>query len=177
MSGKPAARLGDPTACPVPGHGTNPIAAGSPDVLFDNKPAARMGDASACGGALAGNVIPTVLINGKPATTIGTVGSHGNVVVAGSGTVLIGTSHAPAPFTLLAEMPASITNSMFDEHFIVRDSLTGAPVIGRAYQLRTDSGKIITGITDSAGKTLRISSRQIEGVTLTLEPQTALVIA
>ena len=90
MSGKPAARLGDPTACPIPGHGTNPIAAGSPDVLFDGKPAARMGDASACGGALVGNVIPTVLINGKPATTIGTVGSHGNVVVAGSGTVIIG---------------------------------------------------------------------------------------
>ena len=91
MSGKPAARLGDPTACPVPGHGTNPIAAGSPDVLFDSLPAARMGDASACGGALVGNVTPNVLINGKPATTIGTVGSHGNVVVAGSGTVVIGT--------------------------------------------------------------------------------------
>ncbi|EKQ7205306.1 TPA: Rhs element Vgr protein, partial [Pseudomonas aeruginosa] len=23
MSGKPAARLGDPTACPLPGHGSN----------------------------------------------------------------------------------------------------------------------------------------------------------
>lgn len=90
MSGKPAARLGDPTACPVPGHGTNPIAVGSPNVLFDSLPAARQGDASACGGALSGNVIPTVLINGKPAATIGTVGNHGNVVVAGSGTVLIG---------------------------------------------------------------------------------------
>ena len=90
MSGKPAARLGDPTACPVPGHGTNPIAVGSPNVLFDSLPAARQGDASACGGALSSNVIPTVLINGKPATTIGTLGSHGNVVVAGSGTVLIG---------------------------------------------------------------------------------------
>lgn len=50
MSGKPAARLGDPTACPLPGHGSNPIAAGSPDVLFDGLPAARLGDVSACGG-------------------------------------------------------------------------------------------------------------------------------
>ncbi|MGP4763557.1 PAAR domain-containing protein, partial [Klebsiella pneumoniae] len=50
MSGKPAARLGDPTACPVPGHGTNPIAVGSPNVLFDGLPAARQGDPSACGG-------------------------------------------------------------------------------------------------------------------------------
>jgi Uncharacterized conserved protein len=98
MSGKPAARLGDPTACPVPGHGNNPIAAGSPDVLFDGLPAARMGDASACGGAMASAVIPTVLINGKPAAVVGSVGNHGNVVTAGSGTVVIGSSHNAVPF-------------------------------------------------------------------------------
>lgn len=118
MSGKPAARLGDPTACPIPGHGTNPIAAGSPNVLFDSLPAARQGDASACGGALSGNVIPTVLINGKPATTIGTVGSHGNVVVAGSGTVLIGTSGGGAtigpvtPVSFVASAVAAIANAL-----------------------------------------------------------------
>lgn len=98
MSGKPAARLGDPTACPQTGHGTNPIAAGSPDVLFDGLPAARMGDASACGGAMASAVIPNVLIDGKPAAVVGSVGSHGNVVTAGSGTVVIGSSHNAAPF-------------------------------------------------------------------------------
>lgn len=90
MSGKPAARLGDPTSCPIPGHGTTPIAVGSPNVLFDGLPAARMGDPSGCGGATAGAVIPTVLINGQPAAVLGSVGSHGNTVVAGSGTVLIG---------------------------------------------------------------------------------------
>lgn len=98
MSGKPAARLGDPTACPRTGHGTNPIAAGSPDVLFDGLPAARMGDASACGGAMASAVIPNVLIDGKPAAVVGSVGNHGNVVTAGSGTVVIGSSHNAAPF-------------------------------------------------------------------------------
>nr|WP_298139410.1 PAAR domain-containing protein [uncultured Pseudomonas sp.] len=107
MSGKPAARLSDPTACPIPGHGTNPIAAGSPNVLFDNLPAARQGDPSACGGALASAVIPTVLINGMPATTVGTVGSHGNTVVAGSGTVIIGTSGGGAAFSALSAMPAT----------------------------------------------------------------------
>lgn len=90
MSGKPAARLGDPTACPLPGHGTSPIAAGSPNVLFDGLPAARQGDSSACGGAMAGNVIPTVLINGSPVAVLGSVGNHGNVVVGGSGTILGG---------------------------------------------------------------------------------------
>lgn len=35
MSGKPAARVTDPTTCPLPGHGTNPIASGSGDVFFN----------------------------------------------------------------------------------------------------------------------------------------------
>lgn len=104
MSGKPAARVSDPTACPIPGHATNPIVAGSPDVLFDSLPAARMGDASACGGKLASNVIPTVLINGKPATTLGTLGNHGNVVVGGSGTVLIGSSGGGAAVSPVAAL-------------------------------------------------------------------------
>ncbi len=90
MSGKPAARLSDPTACPVPGHGTNPIAQGSPDVVFDGLAAARQGDPSACGGAMASARSSTVLITGKPAAVQGSVGAHGNVVVSGSGTVLIG---------------------------------------------------------------------------------------
>ncbi len=118
MSGKPAARLGDPTDCPKKGHGTNPIATGSPNVVFDGMPAARMGDASACGGALSGSVIATVLINGKPATTIGTVGSHGNVVVAGSGTVLIGLNGGGAtigpvgPVSFVASAVAALADAL-----------------------------------------------------------------
>ncbi len=45
MSGKPAARVSDPTACPLPGHGSNPIVVGSADVFFDGLAAARQGDA------------------------------------------------------------------------------------------------------------------------------------
>lgn len=109
MSGKPAARVTDPTACPIPGHGTNPITAGSPDVQFDGLPAARQNDPTACGSALAGNVIPNVLINNMPATTLGTIGSHGNVVIGGSGSVIIGNSHAPAAFS--APEPLAIAAS------------------------------------------------------------------
>lgn len=94
MSGKPAARVTDPTDCPLPGHGTNPISVGSGDVFFDGLPAARQGDASACGGALVGNLAATVLINGKPAATVDSFGSHGSKVTAGSGTVIIGNSHS-----------------------------------------------------------------------------------
>lgn len=132
MSGKPAARLGDPTACPKTGHGTNPIAAGSPDVLFDGLPAARMGDASACGGAMASAVIPNVLIDGKPAAVVGSVGSHGNVVTAGSGTVVIGSGHSPAPF-LAPEVLGVATAAIAAATNAVKSLLPATP-LARAWQ-------------------------------------------
>lgn len=90
MSGKPAARVGDPTACPQTGHGTNPIVTGSADVMIDGLPAARMGDTTACGSSLVSGVASSVLINGKPAAVLGSTGNHGNAVTAASGAVLIG---------------------------------------------------------------------------------------
>lgn len=98
MSGKPAARAGDPTACPKTGHGNNPITSGSPDVLFDGLPAARQGDPTGCGSALSGNLIANVLINGKPVATLDSLGDHGNVIIGGSGSIIIGNT-VPAPFS------------------------------------------------------------------------------
>lgn len=152
MSGKPAARLGDPTACPLPGHGSNPIAAGSPDVLFDGLPAARLGDVSACGGAMSGNVIANVLINGQPAAVLGSVGSHGNVVVWGSGTVIIGNSYTPAPFTA----PAPVIIPGFDEQFVLKDA-QGNPIANRQYLLVRENGQQEAGVTDAQGLTHRLA--------------------
>ncbi|NNB41833.1 PAAR domain-containing protein [Pseudomonas chlororaphis] len=95
---KPAARKSDPSSCPMPGHGTNPIATGSSDVLFDGLPAARQGDTCTCGSALSSGLSSTVFINGKNAATIDTGGTHGSIVIGGSGTVIIGDSHAPCAF-------------------------------------------------------------------------------
>ncbi|MBU1331271.1 MAG: PAAR domain-containing protein [Gammaproteobacteria bacterium] len=105
MSGKPAARVTDPTACPLPGHGTNPIVSGSPDVLFDGLPAARQGDPTACGSGLASNLVPNVFINGLPVATLGSLGNHGNVVVGGSGTVIIGNTHTAAAIAAPLDLP------------------------------------------------------------------------
>ena len=164
MSGKPAARLSDPTACPIPGHGTNPIAAGSPDVLFDGLPAARQGDPTACGSTLADAVIPNVLINGMPATTIGTVGSHGNVVIGGSGTVIIGNSHTPAPFTAPAPMPGQ----GFDERFVLLNP-EGRPLANRRYLLVRENGRQEGGVTDAQGLThLLAQHNQAENVDIYL---------
>jgi len=154
MSGKPAARLGDPTDCPVPGHGTNPIAQGSPDVLFDGLPAARLGDASACGGAMSGDLIPNVLINGKPAAVLGSVGSHGNVVVGGSGTVLIGTSLVAAEFT--APSPVSLAAG-FDRLFAV-EAEDGQPLKNLSYRIVSESGIVKQGATVENGMTGIIST-------------------
>jgi uncharacterized Zn-binding protein involved in type VI secretion len=152
MSGKPAARLNDPTACPIPGHGTNLIVAGSPDVLFDSLPAARQGDPSACGGALIRAVIPTVLINGMPATTVGTVGSHGNTVTAGSGTVLIGTSGGGAAFTA----PLPVVFPGFDEQFVLKDA-QGNLIANQQHLLVREGGQQETGVTDAQGLTHRVA--------------------
>lgn len=174
MSGKPAARLGDPTDCPVPGHGTNPIAQGSPDVLFDGLPAARLGDASVCGGAMSGDLIPNVLINGKPAAVLGSVGCHGNVVVGGSGTVLIGTVHTSASF----EVPAPVyVNGMFDEFFVLCDQDSGAPLSGVPYIVRSTTGKELHGVTDADGKTAKFSSSSAETVELVIVKQSEVMIA
>ena len=153
MSGKPAARVSDPTACPIPGHGTNPIVAGSPDVLFDNLPAARQGDPTACGSALASAVIPNVLINGKPATTLGTLGSHGNVVVGGSGTVIIGSSHTPAPFTA----PEPLALEGFDRLFSF-ETKDSQPLPGISYRIQSESGAGQQGNTSSSGLTNNFST-------------------
>jgi uncharacterized Zn-binding protein involved in type VI secretion len=174
MSGKPAARVSDPTACPLPGHGTNPIAAGSGDVFFDGLAAARQGDASACGGAMVGGLATTVLINGKPAATVDSVGTHGNKVVAGSGTVIIGNSHSAVPF--VAPLPVEI-QWPFSEHFVINCQDTGKPLTGVEYTLKTASGQIINGVTGKDGKTQRVFSATAEAVELVIEQQTRIAIA
>ncbi|PNY78755.1 PAAR domain-containing protein [Pseudomonas fluorescens] len=152
MSGKPAARVTDPTACPLPGHGTNPIGAGSSDVFFDGLPAARQGDASECGGALVGDLATTVFINGKPAATVGSISSHGNKVTSGSGTVIIGNSYTPAPF--VAPLPLILPG--FDEQFVLTDK-SGTPIASRRYLLIRENGLQEEGVTSDVGLTHRVA--------------------
>ena len=144
---KPAARLSDPTSCPVPGHGTNPIAVGSPDVLFDGLPAARQGDPSACGSLLVSGLSSTVIINGLPAATVGSSGTHGNVVIGGSGTVIIGDSFTPAPFTPPSPLRFAKT---FAQVFAITDSETGQPLANREFVAVVD-GRETFGATDASG--------------------------
>ncbi|QTD30991.1 PAAR domain-containing protein [Pseudomonas fluorescens] len=144
---KPAARITDPTSCPMPGHGPKAIASGSPDVFFDGLAAARKGDTCTCGSALVSGVSATVFINGKNAALIDTTGSHGDVVIGGSGTVIIGDSHTPAPF--IPPLPLAI-QKRFGQSFSVTDSETGKPLAFRDY-VATVNGVEAKGVTDADG--------------------------
>lgn len=164
MDGKPAARVTDPTACPLPGHGINPIVSGSPDVLFDNLPAARLTDKTACGSSIASAVSSTVWINGLNAAMQGSVGDHGNVVMSGSCTVIIGNSGGGAAFSPIANMPVS-----FDDKFQLIDKTSGEPLPNHSYAIKRASGEIEHGVTDDLGYTHPLNANHAENIEIYLE--------
>ncbi|MEO4047199.1 PAAR domain-containing protein [Pseudomonas sp. CAU 1711] len=176
MSGKPAARVTDPQACPLPGHGTNPITTGSPDVLFNNLPAATVGSDTACGGKVSSGS-STVLINHKLATMLGCQIDHGGVIVGGSGNIIIGENHTPAPFTPASSMaPTSAMTGVFDRFFQLLDARNGQPLEGMRYIATTASGKEIEGQTASNGQSKPLSHSQAEAAQLWVEPQIEIFI-
>ncbi len=95
--GQPAARVGDMHVCPMfdgpkPHVGGPVLPAGVPTVLIGGMPAATVGTMCAC--ASAPDVIVkgsfTVLIGGRPAARMGDMTAHGGTIVVGCPTVLIG---------------------------------------------------------------------------------------
>ncbi|AUD01095.1 PAAR domain-containing protein [Spirosoma pollinicola] len=97
---QPAARLLDmhvcpmqtPAVVPIPHVGGPIVGPGMPTVLIGGQPAATVGDMCVCVGPP--DVIvqgsATVLIGGKPAARMGDMTVHGGSIVAGCPTVLVG---------------------------------------------------------------------------------------
>ncbi|WP_223518858.1 PAAR domain-containing protein [Pseudomonas sp. GL-B-19] len=161
MSGKPAARVTDPTTCPLPGHGTNPIASGSPDVFFNGLAAARVSDQCTCGQALSGGFSSTVFINDLNAMTLDGTTSHGGVIIGGSGNVIIGSTHTPAPFI----PPLPIIGQPIVE-FKAVSAGNGEPIAEQNYEIETAEGRIVKGQTNALGMTQSVA---------TLKPDLAVV--
>lgn len=155
MSGKPAARATDLATCPLPGHGTHPITSGSPDVIFDGLPAARLGDTCTCGQALSGGFSSTVFINGRNAMTRDGTTDHGGVILGGSGSILIGDTHTPAPFT----PPLPILGQPLVEFKAVRMG-NGEPIARQAYEIETAEGRRVNGQTSPQGMTQSVVTQQ-----------------
>ncbi len=106
MSGKPAARKTDTLNCPKCGITT--IASGSPDVIIEGLAAARVSDCTSCGSQLSTGFSSTVFINGLNAMTTEAQGTHGDTVISGSPTFIIGDTHTPAPISPVSAMPAHL---------------------------------------------------------------------
>ncbi|TRO24308.1 hypothetical protein EQ826_17560 [Ectopseudomonas mendocina] len=79
----PAARLGDMHVCPIPGHGTSPIASASPDTQINFLGAARVGDVCGCGAVITTG-FPSIQIGNRPLAYLGSPTSHGGTIVSGS---------------------------------------------------------------------------------------------
>lgn len=179
---KPAARVSDTDACPLPGHGPNPVTAGSPNVLINNLPCARVGDPTACGDAIAVG-IPTILVNGKPIAHLGSATAHGGVIVTGSGNVLLGTSGGSATMSPVGTMqilgqavtsllaPTAVaTQKPYSVQFRAVDETTGQPAYDLPYRLQMADGTTLRGCTDADGYTMRVNTAQAESVQLFWEP-------
>jgi len=170
MSGKPAARVGDPSACPKKGHGTNPVVTGSADVLIDGVPAARMGDSTACGSSLVGGVMPSVLINGKPAAVLGSIGNHGNSITAGSSTVLIGTSGGAASSGLGGHSYQTVAGAaVAGAALISPEEPTSQSELGYQIMLKRGGNRVLTPLSIPDFKELE--KGQTENSGLGLSPQ------
>ncbi|WP_448091797.1 polymorphic toxin type 44 domain-containing protein [Pseudomonas lini] len=81
-----SARLGDKHVCPLPGHGTTPIASASADTNINFMGAARVGDTCGCGAVITTG-FPSIQVNGRPMAHLGSPTSHGGTIITGSGDV------------------------------------------------------------------------------------------
>jgi uncharacterized Zn-binding protein involved in type VI secretion len=57
IGGLGIARVGDSVACPIAGHGVNPIVEGAPTFLIDGRMVALQGHRSACGCMLISSLV------------------------------------------------------------------------------------------------------------------------
>lgn len=81
-----SARLGDKHVCPMPGHGTTPIASASADVNINFMGSARVGDVCGCGAVITTG-FPSIQVNGRPMAHLGSPTSHGGTIITGSSDV------------------------------------------------------------------------------------------
>jgi uncharacterized protein (DUF2345 family) len=87
-----------------------------------------------------------------------------NVVIGGSGTVIIGDTVIVAPFSGLLPMPVHFT----DKLKLVND-VTGEPMPDHPYMIQRADGRMEHGVSDAAGFTHEVSSHLPETIKLFLE--------
>lgn len=104
----PVATLGSMHMCPlcsgtVP-HVGGPISQGEPNILINGKPAATMGSVCTCVGPpdMIAQGAPNVFFNGKPVACIGDLTAHGGTITTGEPNVIV-SSATPTPSITMDE--------------------------------------------------------------------------
>lgn len=153
------------------GFPPTPVAAGSPDVLIDGKPVARVGDPLAPHSKpkhpphprviAAGSA--TVLINGIPAAVTGGAISCGGVTI-GSGSVVIGDTFTPAPFSGISPAPSKPTSQA--EASYVRRVDGGVPASPGSQGLARGAGSASVGEPVVSGASAQSSVDQEKEATV-----------
>ncbi|CAI8723596.1 Ntox44 domain-containing protein [Pseudomonas chlororaphis] len=100
-----SARLGDKHLCPLPGHGTTPIACASGDININFMGAARVGDTCGCGAVITTG-FPSIILNGRPMAHLGSPTSHGGTIITGSGNTFGGFVFEPTPDAMIINFAA-----------------------------------------------------------------------
>ncbi|MCA8293515.1 PAAR domain-containing protein [Burkholderia sp. AU30198] len=157
-----AVRVGDPTTT------GGIVISGSSDMTSDNKTIAVNGDWATCRNcegmfSIAGSAVG-VISNGRCMALEGDsvlCPCGHNLLIAGSdctffyeddgGHSAANLSTASSAFARVTQASASGT---YDEQFVLADDF-GRPLANVRYRVVTDSGQILTGMTDSAGRTRR----------------------
>jgi len=67
-------------------------------------------------------------------------------------------------FSTIAKIDSSSND--FDNGFVLLIHGTRQPIPNQKYRLTTSSGQILTGTTDASGRTVRISAKQAESITV-----------
>ncbi len=107
MPGKQAATVGSNHTCPMCSgttpHVGGPVTHGEPTVLFNGKPVATIGSLCICVGApdMIVQGNPTVLINGNPIACVGDMTAHGGVIISGSSNIIIGSRTSNPPTEIM----------------------------------------------------------------------------
>jgi uncharacterized Zn-binding protein involved in type VI secretion len=152
--GKAVARVGDMVSCPIPGHGACPIIEGDPSWNVGGKPVALEGHMTACG---------AVLFSSMPEV---------DRSYEGSGAASSGSARAIVAKALTAASALAATSGKFDQHFLLHDEITGAPLVNRMYRIKW-SGGTIEGRTDEHGHTQKTSSGTAEEITIEIFAENA----
>jgi uncharacterized Zn-binding protein involved in type VI secretion len=166
--GKMIARVGDKVTCPVRGHGSvTVIVSGDPTFTVDGQPVACHGDKTACGATLLSSQVVTYVDVGSSRTNLAAAASFAvNSTGTGTSTGSTSTSSTSTSSTSASgKGVSSTTKAAYDQHFALKDDLTGAPLSNRFYRI-TWTGGVAEGRTDAAGLTQKVAASTAENATI-----------